>query len=683
MAVTIKPYNATQVAQPGQVAGVKAAQTGIGDLGDGLQKVGQMLYDWQDEADTATAKIADAKYSDLIREELYGDQNGFMYASGGEAMQRRGTVAERLKQAQDAALANLTPAQRARAEGAIQARYQGALQSVDQHTAREGRTYLNDASDARVQMFVNDAIARPDAASVEISRAELEIKDKAKREGWSPEVTALNLEKVRTATHSGIVERIGNVDALGALDYLGKHKDEMSGSEVARLEGLYAPAAKQQKGRRLGDEAALTGVSTQYLGAIRASESGGNDYAKNPTSSATGRYQFIASTWAQVMAQHPNLGLTVDGRTDPVQQELAIRAFTADNAQTLAGNGIEATGGNLYAAHFLGAGGASAVLGADDAALVSDIVAPGVVSANNFLAGMTVADFKQWANGKGGGSGVAYSTGGSGIASILAEEDPVVQRAAFDRYQMIISVQEGEAKAATEAASKAAFASIVNGGSVTTLTPAQQVAIGEDGMKGLIGYEKLVKSGTPVETDTVTLFNMRQLAIDDPAAFKSEASKGFASVADKLSDTDRAQLVKEATSPTAKQDAESAATLRSIAAPQLEAVGIKSGAKDYAKVQTALLQWQAAFIAKNGVAPDVMEIDKQVGRMLSEVNIDPPGLGNQISGKAFEINEPLEVGGEVVPADVVSETVADMIAEGIDVNYETVSARLLTLMGGN
>lgn len=164
-------------------------------------------------------------------------------------MSRRGSVAERLKQAQDAALANLTPAQRAKGLRALFRRaIRGALQSVDQHTAGEGRTYLNDASDARVQMFVNDAIARPDAASgVEISRAELEIKDKAKREGWSPEVTALNL-KVRTATHSGIVERIGNVDALGALDYLGRNKDEMSGSEVARLEGLYRLLPSSRRG---------------------------------------------------------------------------------------------------------------------------------------------------------------------------------------------------------------------------------------------------------------------------------------------------------------------------------------------------------------------------------------------------------------------------------------------------
>lgn len=682
MAVTIKPYNASQVAQPGQVVGVKAAQTGIGDLGDGLQKVGSMLYDWQDEADTATAKIADAKYSDLIREELYGDQNGFMYASGGEAMQRRGTVAERLKQAQDAALANLTPAQRARAEGAIQARYQGALQSVDQHTASEGRTYLNDASDARVQMFVNDAIARPDAASVEISRAELEIKDKAKREGWSPEVTALNLEKVRTATHSGIVERIGNVDALGALDYLGKHKDEMSGSEVARLEGLYAPAAKQQKGRQYGAAAASGGVPVyQHQTAI--------EYAMGPARPNKPSEQVqgvIGKSVQDVLGIGARVVIT-SGTENYGDQHGSNRHKTGNAADVAIyrpdGTIVKANDPEMAAiAKAAAANGAQGIgfgmeyMGGDHVHI--DLVPPGKGQANTWASGGTAMRnevTKAIADRAAAGNG--------GIAGLLDIEDPLVRKAAVDEYELRQAVDAADAKAATEAASKAAFASIVNGGSVTTLTPAQQVAIGEDGMKGLIGYEKLVKSGTPVETDAVTLFNMRQLAIDDPAAFKSEASKGFASVADKLSDTDRAQLVKDATSPTAKQDAESAATLRSIAAPQLEAVGIKSGDKDYAKVQTALLQWQAAFIAKNGVAPDVMEIDKQVGRMLSAVNIDPPGLGNQISGKAFEINEPLEVGGEVVPADVVSETVNDMIAEGIDVNYDTVSARLLALMGGN
>lgn len=118
------------------------------------------------------------------------------------------------------------------------------------------------------------------------------------------------------------------------------------------------------------------------------------------------------------------------------------------------------------------------------------------------------------------------AAGNGGIAGLLDIEDPLVRKLRWMNTRLRQAVDAADAKAATEAASKAAFASIVNGGSVTTLTPAQQVAIGEDGMKGLISYEKLVKSGTPVETDTVTLFNMRQLAIDDPAAFKSGHVQG-------------------------------------------------------------------------------------------------------------------------------------------------------------
>ena len=58
-----------------------------------------------------------------------------------------------------------------------------------------------------------------------------------------------------------------------------------------------------------------------------------------------------------MMRKHPGFGLTPDGRGNPDQEEKAIRAFTAGNADVLKSAGIEPTGGNLYAAHFLGAGG--------------------------------------------------------------------------------------------------------------------------------------------------------------------------------------------------------------------------------------------------------------------------------------------------------------------------------------
>lgn len=149
--------------------------------------------------------------------------------------------------------------------------------------------------------------------------------------------------------------------------------------------------------------AELKGGREGYFAAIRQAESGGNDSAKNPSSTATGRYQFIESTWNALVARHPEAGLTKDGRLDPAQQEIAIRLFTDENAAQLQAAGIEASNGNLYAAHFLGAGGAKQVLSAPDGTSIADIVSPGTIKANPFLRGMTVGDFKAWSSKKAGG----------------------------------------------------------------------------------------------------------------------------------------------------------------------------------------------------------------------------------------------------------------------------------------
>lgn len=145
-----------------------------------------------------------------------------------------------------------------------------------------------------------------------------------------------------------------------------------------------------------------------YLANTRQAESGGNDAARNPNSSATGRYQFIDSTWQGLMNQYPQLGLTPEGRTDPAQQERAMRQFTADNARALQAAGIGVNPGSLYAAHFLGAGGASNVLGLADNTPMVTAVSPEVISANPFLRNMTVGDFRAWSSEKGGGSNGGY-----------------------------------------------------------------------------------------------------------------------------------------------------------------------------------------------------------------------------------------------------------------------------------
>ena len=78
-----------------------------------------------------------------------------------------------------------------------------------------------------------------------------------------------------------------------------------------------------------------------YLEKIKASESGGKRYAKNPYGSASGYFQFIKSTWE-------DLGYDWEDRFEPsLQYEAAIK-FTNLNANYLRKNlGVEPTHADL------------------------------------------------------------------------------------------------------------------------------------------------------------------------------------------------------------------------------------------------------------------------------------------------------------------------------------------------
>jgi hypothetical protein len=135
--------------------------------------------------------------------------------------------------------------------------------------------------------------------------------------------------------------------------------------------------------------AQTTSVDFNYLLAQAEVESAMNPDARAATSSATGLYQFIESTWLDTMKKHgPRFGLgpvadqinlTPSGRAyvaDPAQREaiLALRndpqtaalmaaGLAEDNrAQLLPIFGRQPSHAELYLAHFLGAGGAGRFL---------------------------------------------------------------------------------------------------------------------------------------------------------------------------------------------------------------------------------------------------------------------------------------------------------------------------------
>lgn len=135
------------------------------------------------------------------------------------------------------------------------------------------------------------------------------------------------------------------------------------------------------------DASARTGVNFAYLLEQAAAESSFNAKAKARTSSATGLYQFIESTWMNMVRDHghkhglgeyadkidrrgrvadPGLRREIlDLRNDPRKAAAMAAEFASDNERHLrrtVGGDIGPT--DLYMAHFLGAGGASSFLNA-------------------------------------------------------------------------------------------------------------------------------------------------------------------------------------------------------------------------------------------------------------------------------------------------------------------------------
>ncbi len=120
-----------------------------------------------------------------------------------------------------------------------------------------------------------------------------------------------------------------------------------------------------------------SGVNFSYLVDQAKVESSFNPDAKAKTSSATGLYQFIDSTWMDMINKYgDDYGLHTNGkskseilamRKDPEAASFMAAAFASENEASLNRNwGGEVGSTELYLAHFMGAGGASAFLNARD-----------------------------------------------------------------------------------------------------------------------------------------------------------------------------------------------------------------------------------------------------------------------------------------------------------------------------
>ena len=282
------------------------------------------------------------------------------------------------------------------------------------------------------------------------------------------------------------------VDANDTVNWIDDKLGMLSSEAVESVEEMNAEvdaagsgsSSSSSAGGSLADQD--VGMMNNYFAAIRQAESGGNDGAKNPLSSATGRYQFVKSTWDSLVDRYPGAGITKDGRFDPEQQEIAIRLFTNENVHSLKAAGIPITGGSLYAAHFLGAGGAKSVLTKTDETPLTSILPESVIKANPFLRGMTVGKFKQWANKKGGGSGEITDFGSMPTTAVATGETPGVGIGSVDYQESDTTVEAvggpsgGQVDISGSGVAETGVSPVEASGEAEGSTASSAVASGED-----------------------------------------------------------------------------------------------------------------------------------------------------------------------------------------------------------
>lgn len=130
-------------------------------------------------------------------------------------------------------------------------------------------------------------------------------------------------------------------------------------------------------------------MAADYIKLLSKIESADNPNAKAKTSSASGRFQFIKSTWT-------GLGYAwKDVFNDKLQYEAAEK-FTNQNAEGLRKAGCAINFATLYGAHFLGLAGFLKIMRAAPSTPIANVTTAAQRKANPTILKGTVKDFTDW-----------------------------------------------------------------------------------------------------------------------------------------------------------------------------------------------------------------------------------------------------------------------------------------------
>jgi hypothetical protein len=305
------------------------------------------------------------------------------------------------------------------------ASYQGTMKQGSLLAADAFREIGGTISDQNKALAAGkDIKAREEAAA-----AGAKVQDKATKSLTEAQIANMNS---RDAMQAFIQQ--GVAPATTALALLAQGASKLAGGAAGAVGAPTGGAAAggQRPGASGGyiDRIDRQGAGVMgYLEKMIQAESGGRNIANQsgaggaPTSSAFGLGQMLKGTFEGLVkgagAGNPLKGKTFeDYKVDLDLQREALTQFTDQNRRILERARVSTSDAALYLAHFLGPGGAVKALKAGDSSPIGSVVSPDQIEANPNLKKMVdVADLKNWADQKMGGSGYRFGGVASGPTS--------------------------------------------------------------------------------------------------------------------------------------------------------------------------------------------------------------------------------------------------------------------------
>jgi hypothetical protein len=194
---------------------------------------------------------------------------------------------------------------------------------------------------------------------------------------------------------------IGNTTATSRSSPAGAEKTEPAAASKA-TEPASAPKPRERAAAPKATDPAAGAPEAAFevfLDRLMRAESGGQDDAANPRSTALGPFQFIKSTFIEVVRRHfaDEVAAFDDEevlalRTNRAFARRAASAFCKDNIAFMIEQGLNPTFGHLRLAFLVGPSAAARLLQATPTTPVSEILGNAAVTANPFMKGMSAAD---------------------------------------------------------------------------------------------------------------------------------------------------------------------------------------------------------------------------------------------------------------------------------------------------